>query len=629
MTHRVWRTAMAALLGLSLLACSNEEDAANTDTGTEAEMAAEAPRPAPVPEEFAFLRYAVNGESTTPELCLTFSEPLSPDTDYSAYVDIDARIALRVDGARLCLGGLSYGDEKELTLRAGFPSADGDTLERDESLTLTFDDRPAVVAFAGSGVILPRIDADGLALTTVNVDEVEIKVSRVTDRALVFRSISEGYSAGEGEYGYGGDEPYELGTEVWKGRIDTAGPTNSTVTSVFPIAEAVGELEPGAYYVEIKDAGALDRDVNRPAEAARWVLVTDLAFTAYRGKDGLNVTVRSLQSAEPVSGVEVQLVARSNEILGTKKTNGSGQVDFSAAMMAGDEGNTPSMLMAYGREGDFALLDLNRTPVDLSNEPVSGRYRPDMADAFLYLDRGIYRPGETVQASLLLRDAAGHAVEDRAGALVLYQPNGIEQARVRFEELANAGGLSQPFALPKAAARGIWRIAVELDGAGTVGSTSFSVEDFIPQRIALELEADTETPMRSGETRLTRLFAFSSLVGREITLDLTQECLADILRASDKKITVEEIQRKVAEHYNIRMSDLIGPKRVRSFARPRQVAMYLAKTLTSRSLPEIGRRFGGRDHTTVIHGVKKVEELKVQDSQIAEDIELLRRALEA
>jgi chromosomal replication initiator protein len=137
------------------------------------------------------------------------------------------------------------------------------------------------------------------------------------------------------------------------------------------------------------------------------------------------------------------------------------------------------------------------------------------------------------------------------------------------------------------------------------------------------------TNVRVLEGALTRLFAFSSLVGREITLDLTQECLADILRASDKKITVEEIQRKVAEHYNIRMSDLIGPKRVRSFARPRQVAMYLAKTLTSRSLPEIGRRFGGRDHTTVIHGVKKVEELKVQDSQIAEDIELLRRALEA
>ncbi|MGI3169865.1 chromosomal replication initiator protein DnaA [Pseudooceanicola sp. C21-150M6] len=147
------------------------------------------------------------------------------------------------------------------------------------------------------------------------------------------------------------------------------------------------------------------------------------------------------------------------------------------------------------------------------------------------------------------------------------------------------------------------------------------VLEFLAHRIS--------TNVRVLEGALTRLFAFSSLVGREITLDLTQECLADILRASDRKITVEEIQRKVAEHYNIRLSDIIGPKRVRTYARPRQVAMYLAKVLTSRSLPEIGRRFGGRDHTTVIHGVKRIEELKLQDAQIAEDVELLRRALEA
>ncbi len=135
--------------------------------------------------------------------------------------------------------------------------------------------------------------------------------------------------------------------------------------------------------------------------------------------------------------------------------------------------------------------------------------------------------------------------------------------------------------------------------------------------------------VRVLEGALTRLFAFASLVGREITLELTQDCLADILRASDRKITVEEIQRKVSDHYNIRLSDMIGPKRLRSYARPRQVAMYLAKTLTNRSLPEIGRRFGGRDHTTVMHGVRRIEELKATDSQIADDLELLRRALEA
>jgi chromosomal replication initiator protein len=136
------------------------------------------------------------------------------------------------------------------------------------------------------------------------------------------------------------------------------------------------------------------------------------------------------------------------------------------------------------------------------------------------------------------------------------------------------------------------------------------------------------TNVRVLEGALTRLFAFASLVGREITMELTQDCLADILRASERKITVEEIQRRVAEHYNIRLSDMIGPKRLRTYARPRQVAMYLCKQLTSRSLPEIGRRFGGRDHTTVMHGVRRIEELKVSDGQIAEDLELLRRALE-
>jgi chromosomal replication initiator protein len=143
------------------------------------------------------------------------------------------------------------------------------------------------------------------------------------------------------------------------------------------------------------------------------------------------------------------------------------------------------------------------------------------------------------------------------------------------------------------------------------------------------LAARIVSNVRILEGALTRLFAFASLVGKPITMDLTQECLTDILRVSERKVSIEEIQRKVADHYLIRHSDLVGPKRVRTFARPRQIAMYLCKQLTTRSLPEIGRHFGGRDHTTVMHGVRRIEELKKQDAQIAEDVELLRRALEA
>jgi chromosomal replication initiator protein len=159
-------------------------------------------------------------------------------------------------------------------------------------------------------------------------------------------------------------------------------------------------------------------------------------------------------------------------------------------------------------------------------------------------------------------------------------------------------------------------------------STQFpnlEIQDGVLEFIAHRLS----TNVRVLEGALMRLFAFGALVGREITMDMAQDCLVDVIRSSDRKITVEEIQRKVSDHFNIRLSDLIGPKRVRTFARPRQIAMYLSKQLTSRSLPEIGRRFGGRDHTTVMHGVRRIEELMQKDSQIADDLELLRRALEA
>ena len=168
---------------------------------------------------------------------------------------------------------------------------------------------------------------------------------------------------------------------------------------------------------------------------------------------------------------------------------------------------------------------------------------------------------------------------------------------------------------------GILQQKVELYRSQYKGlSISDGVLEFLAHRIT--------TNVRVLEGALTRLFAFASLVGREITLELAQDCLADILRASDRKLTIEEIQRKVAEHYNIRLSDMIGPKRVRTIARPRQIAMYLAKQLTPRSLPEIGRRFGGRDHTTIMHGVRKIEELMATDSQLNDDLQMLRRLLQ-
>ncbi len=146
------------------------------------------------------------------------------------------------------------------------------------------------------------------------------------------------------------------------------------------------------------------------------------------------------------------------------------------------------------------------------------------------------------------------------------------------------------------------------------------VLEFLAQRIV--------SNVRELEGALNRLIAHANLFGREITLETTQEVLHDILRAHDRRITIEEIQRKVAEHWNIRLTDMASSRRARAVARPRQVAMYLAKQLTSRSLPEIGRRFGNRDHTTVMHAVARVGELIERDAAFGEQVELLRRMLE-
>ncbi|MBI1246081.1 MAG: chromosomal replication initiator protein DnaA [Alphaproteobacteria bacterium] len=135
--------------------------------------------------------------------------------------------------------------------------------------------------------------------------------------------------------------------------------------------------------------------------------------------------------------------------------------------------------------------------------------------------------------------------------------------------------------------------------------------------------------VRELEGALNRIVAHSTLVGRPISLEGAQEVLHDLLRASDRRVTIEEIQKKVAEHFAIRLADMHSPRRARQVARPRQVAMYLAKQLTSRSLPEIGRKFGGRDHTTVMHAVRKIDELRAADAAFSEDVELLRRMLEA
>ena len=135
------------------------------------------------------------------------------------------------------------------------------------------------------------------------------------------------------------------------------------------------------------------------------------------------------------------------------------------------------------------------------------------------------------------------------------------------------------------------------------------------------------TNVRELEGALNKVFTFSNILGKEINVELAKSVLKDLLRSSNRRITIDEIQNKVSNYYNLKIEDMTSSRRIRSFARPRQVAMYLSKKLTTRSLPEIGRKFGGRDHTTVIHAVKKIEQLKIENSKFDDDVNLITQII--
>jgi chromosomal replication initiator protein len=150
----------------------------------------------------------------------------------------------------------------------------------------------------------------------------------------------------------------------------------------------------------------------------------------------------------------------------------------------------------------------------------------------------------------------------------------------------------------------------------------------IPKNVVEFLAAKISSNVRELEGALNKVIAHSNLIGREVTLEVTKEILRDLLRSNERAVTIEDIQKKVSERFNVKVSDMSSSRRLRSVSRPRQVAMYLSKSLTQRSFSEIGKKFGGKDHTTVMHAVKKVEELISADIEFGEDIRLLKRILE-
>ncbi|WP_112663756.1 alpha-2-macroglobulin family protein [Microvirga flavescens] len=449
---------------------------------------------------FRVTGFKVDSDAAAPRVCFQFSDPLAAGkVDFTPFVTMSSNsgTAVSAEDRQLCVDGLKHSERYSIVLRQGLPSAVGETLLKAADYEIYVRDRSPQARFTGRNYVLPSTGQEGIPVVSVNTAKVDVEVYRIGDRSLLPTIRSDDFLSQLSRYS-ARQIATEKGFKIWSGTLDTASDLNRDVVTAFPVLEAAGKLEPGVYvmtarpYTGPASDTVLGYDDNYyDSVSTQWFVVSDLGLTAFTGRGGVQVFVRSLASADPLADVEIRLVARNNEILATKKTDKSGVAVFDPGLARGEGGLAPGLVVATA-SADYGFLDLGSAAFDLTDRGVKGREITSAVDAYLYTERGVYRTGETVALTALLRDAKGVAVPGVPLTLVFHRPDGVEYRRVSVEDQGLGG---RAFSLPilPGSMRGTWRVSAYTDPKGSaVGEASFLVEDYVPERLEVNLTPKIE-----------------------------------------------------------------------------------------------------------------------------------------
>ncbi|MCQ8782287.1 alpha-2-macroglobulin family protein [Mangrovibrevibacter kandeliae] len=475
--------------------------AADADADTQAKLEA-----AVASHGFRITDNSVDTNAASPRICLVFSDELSPalinGESVGDYVSVEGSDTLPVSasGNQICVDGVKHGERYRIKVRPGVASKDGEVLTQTADLSVYVRDRDPSVRFASNAYVLPAGGEATIPVTTINTDKVQARLLRIGDRELA-RTIADGQLLSQLSSWEIDDITQSRAPEVWKGSVEVRRETNAEVVTAIPVSALVKELQPGVYLLT---ATAANGNPNDEATATQWFVVTDIGLTSFSGEDGFHVFARSLGSAEPKPGVELQLVAVDNEVLGTETTDASGHVRFAAGLLRGAGAQRPAVLLARSGatdragadaapSGDFAFLDLTAQPFDLTDRGVEGRAPAGALDVFLTTERGIYRAGDTAELTGLVRDARGEAVTGLTLTGIVTRPDGVEFKRETLADVG-AGGFAWPVALPANGQRGTWRFAVYTDPkAAPLAAVTALVEDFEPEKIDFTVATEDAT----------------------------------------------------------------------------------------------------------------------------------------
>ena len=443
---------------------------------------------------FRVLDYSVDSDTASPRACFQFSENLPRRTDFSPFVVLAGtdKPALSAVEKQLCVEGLQHGETYTVTLRAGLPSTVHETLSKSADFSIYVRDRNPAVHFSSTAYVLPRTGQRGIPVISTNTRAVAVEIFRIGDRNLTDTVSGEDTNRGDFQRSLSRYEVDQLrdtrGIAVWKGELAIeASPLNADVTTAFPVDQAIGDVAPGVYVMVAQPQETKHLDNNFDSLATQWFIVSDLGLTAFSGNDGIHVFVNSLASAQGKTGIEVRLISRSNEVLATRRTDAAGHVQFEAPLASGEGAAAPAVVTASDLKGDYAFLSFKAPAFDLTDRGVGGRPAASGLDAFIYTERGVYRSGETVHLTALLRDPQANAALGVPVTIVVERPDGVEFRHALVADQGLGGhGLTLP--LPASAATGTWHARAFTDPKRpAIGETSFLVEDYVPDRIEFDL----------------------------------------------------------------------------------------------------------------------------------------------
>jgi alpha-2-macroglobulin len=441
--------------------------------------------------------------------CAKVSSSAPNFMEFARLTPTASRIEMSLNDEQFCIANLESGKNYELQLMAGLPlnNAAGQSFKSRVTIKreIAVRDLGTALSFADNGFVLARGSSKGVPIFTTNVSEVELELVRVSERSLS-KMIERN------DDGLTGLNRYELdnllsqaAVPVWKGRYTLNTPRNVRVEKALPIDKVLENLPEGLFILVAADARdakavlpsriARGGDFNYNA-TAQWILSTNLGVSAAKYPKGMSISVRALDTAVPVRYAKVDLVTKANDVVFSGETDKDGVLNVPEPAVRGTRANAPSHLVVRSAK-DFSFLVLDHAALDLSALDVQGRVLNTELDAYLFSDRGIYRPRETVHLTGLVRNRLATTQGVGAVDLVVTRPNGSVYQTLT-PQLSETASLYQALQLPADAPRGSWRVDVKdkTDGA-TIGYVEIDVQDFIPERLKVEVAAN-DVPAKLG-----------------------------------------------------------------------------------------------------------------------------------